>query len=245
MINPRTEMTLDSEQNPQMFRKWKRYLLESFVRCEFSVLRLGSSKFRYQTLPRDLTVFGPMLAPVRGCEDRISVIKNHLPRQSQNVLDIGSNAGYYLFELAKLGYLCHGLEADPDLVHYTALAAYLQKAKGVSCEWERLDLSYIERMPPYDVILCLSVIHHVMLSEGVGVAERILGGLASKTNHVMIYEMGQSNEIDADWSVRLPRMEPEPETWISQWLKQCGFRKVEMIGASPTTVPRFLFAAYP
>jgi SAM-dependent methyltransferase len=186
-----------------------------------------------------------MLVPVRGCEDRISVIKNHLPGQSRNILDVGSNAGYYLFELAKLGYLCHGLEADPDLVHYTALAAYLQNTKGVSCEWGRLDLSYIERMPCYDVILCLSVMHHIILAEGMDFAKAIGQGLARKAKHVMFFEMGQSNEIEADWSVRLPRMEPDPETWISQWLKQCGFRRVEVIGTSPTTVPRLLFSAYP
>jgi hypothetical protein len=238
-------MILDSEQNPQMFRNWKKYLLDSFVRCEFSALRFSSSKFRYQPSTRDFAAFGAIFPPARGCEDRLSIIKGHLPEQSRNVLDIGSNAGYYLFELAKLGYICHGLESDPDLVHYTALASYLQKAKGVSCEWGRLDLSYAEHMPCYDVILCLSVMHHIILAEGMNLAEGIGKVLARKTKYVMFYEMGQSNEIEADWSARLPRMEPDPETWIAQWLKQCGFRRVETIGTSSTTVPRFLFAAYP
>jgi hypothetical protein len=238
-------MTPDSEQNRKMFRNWKKYLLDSFVRCEVSALRFSSSKFRYQPLPRDFAAFGPILAPARGCADRLSIIKDHLPEQSRNVLDIGSNAGYYLFELAKLGCLCHGLEADSDLVHYTTLASYLQKAKGVSCEWGRLDLSYVERMPCYDVILCLSVMHHIILAEGMNFAAEIGKGLARKTRHVMFYEMGQSNETKTDWSPRLPRMEPDPETWISQWLKQCGFARVRTIGTSTVRVPRFLFAAYP
>jgi hypothetical protein len=238
-------MVPDSEPNGKMFWNWKKYILDSFVRCEFSALRFSSSKFRYQPLPRDFTGLGPILAPARACVDRLSFIKDHIPEQSRNVLDIGSNAGYYLFELAKLGYICHGLESDPDLVHYTALASYLQKAKGVSCEWGKLDLPYIERMPCYDVILCLSVMHHIILAEGMDFAEEVGRGLVEKTKHVMFYEMGQSNEIDADWSARLPRMEPAPEVWISQWLKRCGFARVKTIGTSTVSVPRFLFAAYP
>lgn len=100
-------------------------------------------------------------------------------------------------------------------------------------------------MPRYDVILCLSVMHHIILAEGMEIAQSILQRLVARTNHALFFEMGQSNEVNADWSKRLPSMEPDPETWISQWLVRSGFRHVKTIGTSPTTVPRFLFVAYP
>lgn len=211
----------------------------------FAGLRLSSSKFRYQSNLPGLPIFGFQLKNARSCQDRLVLIKKYLPRGCRNILDIGSNSGYYLFALAKLGYRCYGLEADSDLVLYAHLASYLLKAKGASCECGMLNLSFVERMPRYDVVLCLSVMHHIILREGLAAAEKILTGLREKANYALFFEMGQSNEIEADWSVRLPRMEPDPETWISQWLKQCGFSRVQTIGTSTTTVPRFLFAAYP
>ena len=223
----------------------KRSLLKFVVRCEFSALRLFSSKFRYQPMPRGLSSLGPNLGSARACEDRLVIIKNHLPQNSRNILDIGSNSGYYLVQLAELGYICHGLEPDPDLVHFTSLVMYLLNSKGVSCECGKLTLSYVQGMPCYDVVLCLSVVHHIILAEGIDVAKEIIEILALKTNHVMFFEMGQSNEIKADWSQNLPKMEPNPEIWISRWLKKCGFKRVETIGTSSTTVSRFLFAAYP
>jgi hypothetical protein len=173
------------------------------------------------------------------------MIKNHMPAESKTVLDIGSNSGYYLFRFADLGYLCHGIESDPDLVYFTSLQNYLLDTKGVSCECGKFDLTFVQHMPRYDVVLCLSIMHHIIMAEGIDVAEAALKGLAQKTNHVLFFEMGQSNETKADWSHLLPQMEPDPEAWISQWLRKCGFKKVETIGTSQTTVPRYLFAAYP
>lgn len=161
------------------------------------------------------------------------------------MLDIGSNAGYYLFELAKLGYVCHGIESDPDLAHYISLMAYLMDCSNVSCEIGKLDLAYIERMPRYDAILCLSVMHHIILAEGFETADAILKQLATKTKDVLFFEMGQSNETSADWSGKLPEMAPDPETWISAWLVRSGFGRIKTIGTSRTTVPRFIIAAYP
>jgi hypothetical protein len=223
----------------------KKALLRSFVKGQCTALRLSSAKFRYQPTPLGLSILGSGLASTRSCDDRLTLIREHLPQYSKNILDIGSNVGYYLFELSRMGYLCHGLESDPDLVCFTSLMTYATGMRGVSCECGKFDLSFVGRMPRYDVILCLSVIHHIILAEGMDVAESILQHLASKTNHVLFFEMGQSNEIQADWSKRLPAMEPDPETWISEWLLKSGFRRVKTIGVSRITVPRFLVAAYP
>jgi len=137
----------ESKENPQMFRNWKRKFLELLVHWELLALRFSSSKFRYQPLPQSLAAFGPRLAPARDCEDRLGIIRNYLPMTRGNILDIGSNTGYYLLEFAKLAYLCQGIEPDPELVHFTSLAVYLTNSRGVSCECGRLDLALIERLP--------------------------------------------------------------------------------------------------
>lgn len=228
-----------------MWRKSKRQFVKYFLKWEAILLRLSSSKFRYQPLPKSVLLPGSSIGATRPCEDRWAMIKHHIPAGSKTVLDIGSNSGYYLFQFSDLGYLCHGIESDPDLVYFTSLQNYLLDAKGASCECGKFDLPFVQRMPCYDVVLCLSIMHHIIMAEGIDAAEAVLMGLVQKTNHVVFFEMGQSNETKADWSHRLPQMEPDPETWISQWLKTCGFKKVETIGTSQTTAPRYLFAAYP
>ena len=228
-----------------MWGKSKRQFLKYFLKWQVLLLRLSSSKFRYQPTQWSALLLGPGLGATRPSEDRWTIIKSYLPAESKTVLDIGSNSGYYLFQFADLGYLCHGIDSDPDLVYFTSLQIYLLDIKGVSCECGNFDLTFVQRMPCYDVVLCLSIMHHIIMAEGISTAEAALKGLAQKTNHVVLFEMGQSNETKADWSHRLPRMEPNPEVWISQWLKKCGFKKVETIGTSQTTVARYLFAAYP
>ena len=228
-----------------MLGKAKKSLLRAFTKAQCSALRLSSTKFRYQPAPSTVAILGSRLASTRQCDDRLAVVKRHLPQGSQNILDLGSNTGYYLFEFAKHGHRCHGLEQDPDLVCYTSLMCHALDASGISCECGKFDLSFVGRVPRYDVILCLSVMHHIILAEGMEVAESILQRLVTKTNKVLFFEMGQSNEVKADWSTKLPSMEPDPETWISQWLIRSGFRHVKTIGASRTTISRFLFAAYP
>jgi SAM-dependent methyltransferase len=228
-----------------MLGKTKRFLLRSCVRGQCGALRLSSTKFRYQPTSSGLIIGGSRVASTRECHDRLGLIIKHLPQGNRNVLDIGSNTGYYLFELARLGYLCHGIDSDPELVCYTSLMTYLTNCNGVSCEVGKLDLSFIERMPSYDVILCLSVMHHIILAEGLATADAILQKLATKTKDILFFEMGQSNEISADWSGRLPVMTPDPETWISSWLLKSGFSRVKTIGTSHTTVSRFVIAAFP
>lgn len=185
---------------------------------------------------------------MRACRestDRLSVIVQHIPAAAKTVLDIGSNTGYFLFSLNEMGFYCHGLEIDPDLVHFTNLAAFIKGSRGLSCECGKLNKIYVDSMPPYDVVICLSVMHHIVMADGLDEATALLCGLAQKTKQVFFFEMGQSNEIMADWAKRLPAMSPTPERWIADWLARCGFKRVKNIGTSRTTVPRFIFACYP
>jgi SAM-dependent methyltransferase len=228
-----------------MSGKSKSHLLKFFLKWQVLLLRLSSSKFKYQPTLRTAIFPVYALERTRPCEDRWAIIRSFMPAESKTILDIGSNSGYYLFRFADLGYLCHGIESDPDLVFFTSLQNYILNTKSVSCECGKFDLQFVQYMPSYDVVLCLSLMHHIIMAEGIDVAEATLRGLAQKTNHVLFYEMGQSNETKADWSHRLPQMNPDPEVWISQWLIKCGFMKVKTIGTSQTTVPRYLFAAYP
>jgi hypothetical protein len=61
-------------------------------------------------------------------------------------------------------------------------------------------------------------------------ARRLMQVIRSKTTKKLIFDMGQSNEVDYVWARVLPAMEPDPPTWIAEYLKDCGFSSVEILG---------------
>jgi SAM-dependent methyltransferase len=161
-------------------------------------------------------------------------------RARETVLDIGSNAGYFLSRLAQMGYCVHGIERDPDLVYFTNAVALVSDCQRMSCECAILDDEFLARKSKFDIVLNFSVMHHVILHEGLETATRVLTNLAKLTRKEMYLEMGHSGE-KSDWASRLPDMGSDPEDWIACWLKASGFSIVEKIGESKTTVPRPLF----
>jgi hypothetical protein len=221
-------------------RTVKNKLLRLLLRSILEALRLSSAKFRYQ--PKTWTTNHKSLGNSdRVSEDRLRLIRPLLNSDDRNVVELGSNAGFFSIELGADGYRCHGVERDYDLIVYSTLTAYLRQVSHVSFECADLNLEFLESMQLYDVILNFSLMHHVILHRDLDYATRILTMLREKTKRVMFFEMGQSDEVAADWSGKLPAMAPNPEVWISNWLVESGFGSVTVVGGSEK---RLIFAAY-
>lgn len=215
---------------------FKRRCLHAVVRAMLNGFRLSSAKFRYQPAPWK----SARISSTRDCTDRLELVTSHLPSDSQSLLDIGSNAGFFLVNLARHGLHCHGIEQDPDLCIFTSLTAYLMDLPTVTCECTTFDQPYVQRAPTFDIVLNFSVMHHVCMAQGLPYATDLLTALSRLTRRAMFFEMGHSEE-NADWAARLPKMTPSPEVWIGRWLTDCGFSKVRCIGQSTTTKPRPIF----
>ncbi|RYG43987.1 TIGR04290 family methyltransferase [bacterium] len=87
----------------------------------------------------------------------------HLPEDLEGwtVLDIGCNAGFYSFELAKRGATVTGIDADE---HYLAQARWLACALGLEdrVRFQRMqvyDLAHTEEK--YDLVLFMGVLYHL------------------------------------------------------------------------------------
>ena len=78
----------------------------------------------------------------------------------------------------------------------------------------------------------MSVMHHMMYSKGADYCKNILIALRKAIGKVMIFEMGQSNELKNKWATRLPNMGDNPHKWIRNFLLSAGFSMVEKIGES-------------
>jgi tRNA (mo5U34)-methyltransferase len=74
-------------------------------------------------------------------------------------LDIGCNAGFYSFELARRGARVTGVDADE---HYLRQAAWAQEQFGLNVEFRQLSVYELDQLEEtYDLVLFLGVLYHL------------------------------------------------------------------------------------
>ena len=112
-------------------------------------------------------------------------------------LDIGCNAGYYTFELAKRGAEVLGIDHDP---RYLQQARWAAERLGVSeaVELRQMDVYDLARVADqFDVVLFLGVLYHLrypLLGLDL-VAEKVRGTLVLQT---LTSPVQQTREVPAD-----------------------------------------------
>jgi hypothetical protein len=107
---------------------------------------------------------------------------------------------------------------------------------------------FLGKLPIFDTVICLSVLHHVMYEHGVEYARDFLRIIREKTAKSLIVDMGQSNEAAMEWAPLLPDMGPDPHEWIAGFIRSSGFSEVIKAGetdAYKSNVRRAVFVAYP
>jgi tRNA (mo5U34)-methyltransferase len=88
-------------------------------------------------------------------------IEPHLPRDLSGwtALDIGCNAGFYSFELAKRGARVTGLEMDD---HYLAQAQWASGKLGIDVELRRGNVyDLVNASEQWDLVLFMGVLYHL------------------------------------------------------------------------------------
>ena len=112
-------------------------------------------------------------------------------------LDIGCNAGYYTFELARRGADVVGIDHDP---HFLTQARWAAEQLGVSAQVElrQMDVYDLARTSEtFDVVLFLGVLYHLrypLLGLDL-VAEKVGGTLVLQT---LTSPVGQTREVPTD-----------------------------------------------
>jgi len=170
----------------------------------------------------------------RNCLDRWELIKKEIINYKANsVLDVGCAEGFYVFQSAKeCGCVSLGVDADIRRLSMAQNQIVSEKILPAGFLLAEVDGELIDKLPKFDVIIFMSVMHHMMYSLGEEYCKNILIELRKKINKVMIFEMGQSNELRNGWAKLLPDMGENPHEWIKNFLLSAGFSRVEKIGES-------------
>ena len=186
----------------------------------------------------------------RSCADRWQLIESAISDLAPSTfVDLGCAEGYFVQQAAeRLGCVSLGVDADIRRLTVARTASSLNRTAGTAFMGAMIDAEFLAKLPTFEIVMFLSVMHHVMYEHGVDYSLELLRKLRAKTTKALIFDMGQSNETSHEWAQLLPKMVPDPETWIANLLKSAGFGNVDLIGATDAyknEIRRALFIARP
>jgi hypothetical protein len=156
---------------------------------------LDGDRQLYQPLP------GPELQmswpTVRRCTDRLAKMttflaeRGLLPPATTSYLDVASCYGWFVKEMAALGYAASGMERDP-------LAVPLGKAAYGLSEGDIQIGDCVELLQSaarsWDVVSCFSLLHHFALGRGAVSEKELIRLLDAATGKVLFFDTGQDHE---------------------------------------------------
>ena len=151
--------------------------------------------------------------PQRKCEDRCQAIENTLLSLGNNltgikILDVGSSLGYNSFYFADRKAHVFAIDNNIDSVLASRLISELNGI-DVCFRVAEFDLEYINLIQEseYDVVLLLSVIHHIIYFKGLEYTKKMMKILLDKVP-VIIVELAikdeENEEKDLSWKEALP-----------------------------------------
>lgn len=174
----------------------------------------------------------------RRVNGRLLLLANHVDFSGKRVLDLGCSGGYFGFALADTvsGYL--GIDADSALIARNRDAAARHALARLDFRQSVISPSLIRGLEAVDVVLFLSVFHHMLAaSQAYEWNQRqgfdpfdVLHALRERTS-ILAFETGYPDE-GFEWCERLPAMTPTPRAWTERKLLDAGFARVEVIPAS-------------
>jgi SAM-dependent methyltransferase len=242
---PMSVVTSDAGEEPQA-RGGKRARLGSAR----ALLRLAFHVIKPKRLYEPVELGGRRFAEKRDADTRWQAIAAAIREyDARNILDIGCAEGWFLRRAAQeFGCFGIGIDADSRRVLLGEIARLHDGVERVAIMGGMLGPTDIRRLPVCDIVLSLSVVHHVMRSGGRAAAEEFVQALATRARKALIFEMGTSDEKMLKWAHALPDMPNGQEAFVTELLDSCGLknvRKVAVTAGLKRDAPRILFIAEP
>ena len=214
------------------------------IRSAFRVAKAGGRTYE------PVEIGGRRFANVRDTDERWRAVSQVLRDYDvKNLLDIGCAEGWFVRRAAtEHNCFAIGIEAT-DTVIVGELARLHDRVQRAATVRAFMTPEAIRSLPQFDVVLCLSVLHHVIRAFGIVAAEQFLRALATRVNKVLVFEIGTADETS--WMSFLPEEsqgQQGQEIFVRDLLQRCGFRNVQVIAESAAyhrEVQRFLFTAEP
>lgn len=134
----------------------------------------------------------------------------------RSAVDVGANVGWFCFAFDRMGIPAVAVEADERNVRVGLYARKRMPARStIAFMVMQVQPENVHLLPRADGVLFLSVWHHIVRERGLAVASQVLRGIWDRTDRALFFETGEK-EFPASWG--LPAMEPDPRTWLADYL---------------------------
>ena len=142
--------------------------------------------------------------------DRMPEYKMIFPETAKglSILDLGCYMGFYLLEAKKEGAgRCVGIEKDAGLYKE---AVRLNKHFKHDIKYQNSDVKNLKTNKEYDVILCLSLLHHLKISDINNLLEKIIVCARKRAAFIII-----PPSSDVLWSIEDSSRDGTPKTRLT------------------------------
>jgi SAM-dependent methyltransferase len=185
----------------------------------------------------------------RDVEIRWTAIQQELRKLGPgSFLDIGCAEGWFVRRAAEdCGYFAVGLEMSMPRLLLGETSRLHDAAQNYATIRAMLTPEKIPCLPVFDVVCCLSVVHHIIYKEGLDRAAGFVRALGSRTAKLLIFEMGTSEETNMRGAHQMPPMPDGQEAFIARFLASAGYTSIRNIATTLSNrgIERILFAATP
>lgn len=157
------------------------------------------SRERYQ--PR-VDSEGRFVGGERDYQGRLEIIESEINFAGKHVLDLGCSGGFFTFSLASKAKEIVAVDADPHMIERNNEANKKLGYDNITFLNRKITPAFLEELPKFDVVLFLSVFHHMVTglstydwtdSTGSENAFSVLGKIR-ETADVVVFEMGGTDE---------------------------------------------------
>jgi 2-polyprenyl-3-methyl-5-hydroxy-6-metoxy-1,4-benzoquinol methylase len=166
-----------------------------------------------------------------------------------NFCDLGCAEGYYVRQAAR-EHRIFAVGIDKDRKRLRSAVALSELDQDWSCAFMQMDITSttIRGIPQFDMIACMSLLHHVIHRSGIIEAKTLLCEIAKKVTKCMIFDVGGPNENANKWASSLCMLAGDVDANIASLLSECGFRNITVLGHTTgydTSALRGIFVAEP
>lgn len=168
----------------------------------------------------------------RDSDDRLDKILMSINKSCKSYLDVGSQHGFFVFNLAKQNIFSFGIEADYASYKYSKSLQFLCDLDNVNFIHKEVNFDYVKNLPNFDVVTFLSVFHHIVFFQGKKNAINILKELCHKTNKVFFFETGEYQEKGFYWTSSMSFLGNDTKSNMISILQSFNcFKKIIVLGS--------------
>lgn len=169
--------------------------------------------------------------------------------KAQNLLDIGCAQGWFVRNAnVHCNLFSLGLDQNREGLRLGSAFSELQGEEGYGFVPGTFSPEKLRQLPVFDVVICFSLVHHIVKVQGQEGGLEYLKACNEITNKCFLFDMGGPDEVSHTWAPKLDFLAGDLEQNIGNYLCGAGFTDVRKIGESMAhedKVKRPLFACSP